>query len=94
MPDKLRSVIKEHRFEEDLRRIYDDARRADEFIEGVETILARKPEAGIQVADNSPVWCVLSNAHHELSPFIVFYTFNENYVYLLSVRLTEFLTDE
>jgi hypothetical protein len=94
MPSILRSVIKGHRFELELGQIEPDARRADEFIEGVEFTLARLPEAGIQTADGSPVWCILNNDALEVPPLIVYYAFDEDFVYLLSVRRTHPPIDE
>ena len=39
MPENLRRVVREHRFERELRRLIADAIEADEFVEGAEWLL-------------------------------------------------------
>ena len=59
-------------------------RRADEFMEGAETILARNPEIGCQLED-SKVWFVCG---HTVDAAL-YYTFDEDYVHFLSIEKTK-----
>jgi hypothetical protein len=58
-----------------------DVRRADEFLEGAETILSRQPESGYQLEDSS-VWFV---AGHTVD-LALYYAFDEDHVYFLSIQ--------
>jgi len=76
----LRTVIRSKEFDQELSAIEPDVKRADEFIEGAETILSREPEIGHKIG-NSRVyfiagWTVDLN---------LYYTFNEDEVILLSI---------
>jgi hypothetical protein len=80
----LRTIIKDTRFEQEMEAIEADVKRADEFIEGVENILSRDPESGHRLGNSYvyfiPGWTVDLN---------VYYTFNDNEVFLLSIcRMT------
>jgi len=59
-------------------------RRADEFMEGAETILARDPEAGFPL-EGSQVWVVCG---HTVDAAL-YYTFDEDHVYFLSIEKTK-----
>lgn len=82
--DKIRTIVYDERFVSEMAKIEPNVRRADEFIEGAETILSRDPEAGCPV-DGSNVWIVCG---HTVDAAI-FYTFDENNVYLLSIEKTK-----
>jgi hypothetical protein len=56
-------------------------RRADEFLEGAETILSRQPESGFQL-EGSSVWFI---SGHTVD-LAIYYTFDDDNVYLLSVQ--------
>lgn len=64
-----------------MAEIERDVRRADEFLEGVETILSRDPESGFRLEESS-VWFI---AGHTVD-VALYYTFDENHVYFLSIR--------
>lgn len=83
----MRSIVKEASFEEDLRGIEPDAKRADEFIEGAEWVLSRNPTIGTQVNPNSCVWFLPTTETSSVMPLVVYYTFNEERVHLLSVQI-------
>jgi hypothetical protein len=78
---KLREIIRNHRFEDELRAIQSHVKRADELVDGVEIILARSPECGSQLED-SHVWFVPGYT----VTLAVYYTFDEDHVILLSVK--------
>jgi hypothetical protein len=81
---KIRTIIYDPRFEQDLARIIPSVRRADEFLEGAEQILSRTPEQGCQLADSN-VWFV---AGHTVD-VALYYTFDADHVYLLSIEKVE-----
>jgi hypothetical protein len=84
VPENLRRVIREHRFERELRRLVADAVGADEFVEGAEWLLARDPLIGVQMEPDSPVW-FLTMAPIQDAQISLYYTFNESTVWLLSI---------
>ena len=81
---KIRDIVRSHRFELEMDYIEPIVRRADEFMEGAETILARNPEIGCQLED-SKVWFVCG---HTVDAAL-YYTFDDNRVYLLSIEKTK-----
>jgi hypothetical protein len=83
----LRSIIKEHRFEEELRAIEPDARRADDFVEAAEWTLSRAPIVGKQVAPESCVWLLPMNDVSDSPPLDLYYTFDDERVYFLSIQI-------
>ena len=85
MPEgKIRTIVYAARFVSEMTKIEPNVRRADEFIEGAETILSRDPEAGCPV-DGTQVWIVCG---HTVDAAI-YYTFDENTVYFLSIEKTK-----
>jgi hypothetical protein len=84
----LRQIIKEALFEDQLQSLIDGgAKAADEFISALETALARRPEIGWLHSTNPPVWQVpMVDVERLRLPLTVFYTFDEERVYLLSIR--------
>lgn len=89
-PPSFRDVIHSPEFERQLARIVQGgAERCDEFIEGIELTLARSPDSGPPIYDGSPVRMVVKNPVVPwIRPVVVFYTFSENAVYLLSIHET------
>lgn len=80
---KIRTVVFDKRFEEELAQIESQVRRADEFVDGAVTILSRDPEAGFQLS-NSQVWFVCG---HTVDAAL-YYTFDADHVYFLSIEKT------
>jgi hypothetical protein len=64
-----------------MARIEANVRRADEFVEGAETVLSRQPESGFQL-DESNVWFIPG---HTVDAAL-YYTFDEDKVYFLSIK--------
>ena len=64
-----------------MARIEPNVRRADEFLEGVETILSRQPESGYQLGDSN-VWFIAGRT----VDIALYYTFDDDYVYFLSIE--------
>lgn len=81
---KIRTIVKDERFEYDMARLEPNVRRADEFVEGAETILSRNPEAGCPLT-GSQVWFICGHT----VDVALYYTFDANNVYFLSVEKTK-----
>lgn len=68
--------------------IKDGIKAADEFIEALEFALARKAEIGSQVTtDDPPVWFIPTVHVDRITPLAVYYTFDAEHVYLLSIQV-------
>ena len=80
---RIRTVVYDKRFDEELRRINPHVQRADEFVNGAEVVLARNPECGCPLED-SKVWFICG---HTVDAAI-YYTFDEDHVYFLSIEKT------
>lgn len=82
----MRGIVREARFDEELAAIEPDARRADEFIEGAEWVLAHDPQRGTRVGPESCVWFLPMNDVPDAPSLILFYTFDTKKVYFLSIQ--------
>ena len=82
--DRIRTVVFDKRFEEELKQIESHVRRADEFVEGAVAILARDPEAGFRL-EGSQVWFI---GGHTVDAAL-YYTFDADHVYFLSIEKTQ-----
>jgi hypothetical protein len=80
---KMRTIIRDHQFDQEMVDIEASVKRADEFLEGVEIILSRSPESGSRLS-NSSVWFVPGYT----VDLALYYTFDENNVYFLSIQKT------
>ena len=82
MPDRFRTVVREHRFEKDLRALMPDAAEADEFVQAAEYLLARDPNFGLHVEDE--VWFLPMNVIRGMQ-ISLYYAFDDSSVYFLSL---------
>lgn len=82
--DKLREIVKNPRFEQDLGQIHFDAMRADEFTEGAEFVLSRNPEYGTKIAKG--VWFLPMWRPAEGKNVNLYYTFDSDHVYFLALE--------
>lgn len=82
--ENLREVIRERRFERELRRLIREAISADEFVEAAEYLLARDPLIGSLVAEDASVY-FLPMAPVEDRQISLYYTFDQSTVWLLSI---------
>lgn len=83
----MRGIVEEARFVEDLAAIEPDAIRADEFIDGAKWVLAREATRGTCVGPNSCVWFLPMNDVPDAPSLILYYTFNQQSVYFLSIQI-------
>jgi len=67
-----------------MAKVESNVRRADEFVEGAVAILARSPEVGFQL-EESQVWFI---GGHTVDTAL-YYTFDEDNVYFLSIERTK-----
>lgn len=84
---KPREVIQEPSFTRELHRLIKDAKRADEFIDGVVWLLARSPRQGRQIS-NSHVWYAPMKQKVGILPIVIYYTFDDDFVNLMSIQET------
>jgi hypothetical protein len=77
-----RQVIRERSFEHQLRALIEDARKADDFVEGAEFILARDPKIGSPMDDG--IW-FLPMAPIGRAQVALYYMFDDSTVTLLAI---------
>ncbi len=85
---KLWNIVEEHSFSTELSALLDDPVRADEFVDGAKFVLSRKPDAGTMIGE--AVWflpMILKNA-------VIYYRFDDDNVYLLSIQVIELQEEE
>ena len=87
LPDnhKFWNIVEEERFAEQLRALHSDPVRADEFVDGVKNILCKDPMPLEATKIGELVWFIPMRG----SRVGVYYRFNEDYVYLLSIRVVD-----
>ena len=81
----MRKIVCEARFDEELGSLAVGFRRADELIAGVKWVPARNPEFGTRISVRDDIWVVPSIDVFE-QPLVIYYTFNDTHVYLLSIQ--------
>jgi hypothetical protein len=64
-----------------MARIEPNVRRADEFMEGVETILSRRPQSGYRL-DKSSIWFIPGHT----VDLALYYAFDADHVYFISIE--------
>lgn len=84
MAEHIRQVIREHRFERELRTLIKEAIPADQFVEAAEFLLARDPLVGSPIDAEKLVW-FLPMALVEGEQVSLYYTFDDTTVWLLSI---------
>ncbi len=84
----FRDIVRTDRFERELKKIEDDPLRADEFTEAVEWTLARNPASGTQISEDPPIWFIPMVDLPLGSSVAIYYTFDNNKVWLLSIYLS------
>ena len=82
MPELPRQVIRERSFERELRALIQDAREADDFVEGAEYVLARDPQIGSPLGEG--IWFLPMAPIGKAQPAL-YYTFDDSTVTLLAI---------
>jgi hypothetical protein len=86
-PCEYREIVEEHRFTDEIQAIEQDARKSDEFIDGAKWVLSREPRAGIRIG-KGPVWFLPIAESPLVDAVVLYYTFDADHVYFLSIRKT------
>lgn len=79
----MREIVESKRFLKELESISGDIKRGDEFTDGLKWRLSKNPVRGIRIADN--VWYVKTQNDDVQGRIIVYYTFDQTKIYLLSI---------
>ena len=89
LPDdyKLRTIIESDRFRRELKKLVKNAPAADDFVFGAKTRLAHAPDTGRCIGE-SHVWFLPMVERPNLMPVVLYYTFDEESVILLSITET------
>jgi hypothetical protein len=84
LPEKMREIVEEHRFADELAALIRRARRADEFIDGAKWVLSRDPTKGKRIG-SSHVWFLATEEIPQteegvpgILPIILYYTFDDD----------------
>lgn len=82
--DNLRTVIESERFKKERTEVEPNCQRFDEAFKGINWALARKPEKGrpTNVAHIYGLPIQINDDQH----FVVYYTFDDNTVTLISIQ--------
>ncbi len=78
MADQIRQVIREERFERELRALIREAIPADEFVEAAEFLVARDPLVGSAIEDRLVYFLPMAPIAGQVS---LYYTFDESTVW-------------
>ena len=82
-----RCIVREPRFEEELRNLQPDSQQADEMLRALEWALSRAPEDGCPADDAQIVYTRnLREFGSGLPSFTVYYAFDDSRVWLLSIQ--------
>jgi hypothetical protein len=87
----LRTIVRTHRFELELQNLLQTgAKAADEFIEAAEWVLSRRAEIGTPVgpANGTDVWFLPIVDIPRADRLMIYYTFDANCIYLLSIQVS------
>jgi hypothetical protein len=88
-PQKLREIVEEAQFATELKAIEKNARKADEFIDGAKWVLCREPRAGIRIGKTHVFFMPIADSP-VVDPVVLFYTYDADHVYLLSIKKTTY----
>lgn len=88
-PQKFREIVEAPRFAAELKAIEKNVRRADEFVDGVKWVLSRDPRAGTQI-DKTRVFFIPIAESAAVGPAVLFYTYDDDHIYFLSIRKTTY----
>ena len=83
----MRECVWQHRFTAELKKIEPDQRRADDLVSGIDWALAREPQCGVSLGQTA-VWYIVSRDIPKHRHLVIFYAFNEQTVFFLSVIAT------
>jgi len=85
MPADFREIIEQQQFKEDKRKLRHSAKRLDEILDGVTWTLTRLPECYPNIPETD-VYLAKTDAFSDVPALYVWFTFDENYVYLEGIE--------
>ena len=88
----MRTIVRTHRFELELNHLLQsNVRAVDEFIEATEWALSRRAEIGTPVGrtNGTEVWFLPIVTVARVDQLMVYYTFDADHVYLLSIMASQ-----
>ena len=88
---KLRDIVEDERFKEELSILSTDVHRAEEFIEGAKWLLARSYTYGTEISHDPPLLFLTMNDPLTSSAMTLFYSFTDTTIIFLSVSRTDLL---
>ncbi len=88
-PLKLREIVEDTQFADELQELEPDAIRADEFVDGAKWVLSHSPEYG--TLSGKKVWFLPMGRSNAGRSLVLYYSFNADYVFFLSIQIA---TDE
>jgi len=85
--DNHREIIENPRFVEERNALDPNVRRMDEILRGVCGVLSKNPRLGKETA-NPRIWA-MPTEEYDTAPLVVYYSFNEQCVWLESLVRAE-----
>ena len=82
----LRDICYTKKFEKELKKIEADARRADEFMRGVEWAIVRHPEDGKLLRNG--LYARPRTHTDEMEDVVAYYKFDDKKIYLMSIIIS------
>ncbi len=92
---KIREIRESHTFRSQIKKLFSDWRRGENFIDGVKCATQRNPEVGFLVDNNDPPYRALrSEKLPGMKPVIVYYTYNDDMICLVAIVETSWDDDQ
>ena len=88
MAAKYRTIVHTPRFTSELDQILPDAKRADEFVDGVTWVLCRDPLCGKPMAEASSIYFLPMVDLPDHPSLALYYAYNDECVWFISIRAT------
>ncbi|MCX6557706.1 MAG: hypothetical protein NTW95_09810 [Candidatus Aminicenantes bacterium] len=78
-----RTIVEGKQYSKELAALINDPKRADEFVEGIQYVLAREPNSieATCLDQNYPLWFIPCSCND----IVIFYTYDDNEITLLSI---------
>ena len=84
MPAKFREIVKSPQCEKEAEDLLGSVERVDDFFRGLEWALSKDPFCGQNLEPNSPIWVITSAPAGIETRIVVYYTFSDVQVFLMS----------
>lgn len=86
---KIRTIVEQQRFKNELAALIDNPIRADEFVDATKIALAfdPQPQEATCIRIDPPLWFIPCSIENSAA---IFYSFNEDEIFLESIIKTNF----